>query len=45
MVWVVSVYMPGPKTSAILPSLTKTAICESRTVRLAPYWISKSSIG
>ncbi|CAB3695102.1 hypothetical protein LMG26845_04949 [Achromobacter insuavis] len=44
-VWVVSLYMPGPNTSATLPSLTNTAICDSRTVRLAPYWISKSCIG
>src|SRR6185369_6520471 len=45
MVCVVSLYMPGPNTSATLPSLTNTAICDSRTVREAPYWISRSRIG
>ena len=45
MVCVVSLYMPGPNTSATLPSLTNTAICDSRTVSEAPYWISMSAIG
>ena len=45
MVWVVSLYMPGPNTSAIWPSFTNTAICDSRTVSDAPYWISMSAIG
>ncbi|MOA39437.1 hypothetical protein D3C78_1612190 [compost metagenome] len=37
--------MPGPNTSATLPSLMKTAICDSRTVSDAPYWISSSAMG
>src|SRR5437764_25094 len=37
--------MPGPNASAILPSLTNTASCDSRTVSDAPYWISMSRIG
>lgn len=41
---VLSVYRPGPKTSAIRPSFTKAAICDSRTVSDAPLWISRSSI-
>ena len=44
-VCVVSLYMPGPNTSATLPSLTNTAIWLSRTVSDAPYWISFSAIG
>src|ERR1035441_3211656 len=44
-VWVVRVYSPGWNTSAIWPSLTKMAICESRTVNLPPFWISISSMG
>ena len=42
---VVSLCMPGPNTSATLPSLTKTAICDSRTVCEPPYWISLSAMG
>jgi len=38
-------YRPGPNTSAILPSLTKTATCDSRTVSEPPFWISMSAIG
>src|SRR5205085_5160884 len=45
MVCVVSLYIPGPNTSATLPSLTNIAICDSRTVSDAPYWISMSCIG
>jgi len=37
--------MPGPNTSATWPSLTNTAICDSRTVSEAPFWISISAIG
>ncbi|MCY1369099.1 hypothetical protein D9M69_561180 [compost metagenome] len=44
-VCVVSLYMPGPNTSATWPSLTNTAICDSRTVSEAPFWISISAIG
>ena len=36
------VCMPGPNTSAICPSLMKTAGCPSRTVSLAPILISLS---
>ncbi len=42
MFWVVSVYVPGTNTSAIVPSLTKTAVCPSRTMSLAPILISFS---
>ena len=34
-----------PRTSAIRPSLTKAAICDSRTVSFAPFWISMSCMG
>jgi hypothetical protein len=44
-VWVVSLWVPGPNTSAMMPSLTNTATCDSRTFRMAPFWISKSCIG
>jgi hypothetical protein len=37
--------VPGPNTSATLPSLTNTAICDSRTVSEPPFWISMSAIG
>jgi hypothetical protein len=39
-VWVFSVNSPGPKISAILPSLTNAAACDSRTVSFPPVWIS-----
>ncbi len=35
-----SVYVPGGKTSAIFPSLTNTAVWDSRTTSLAPILIS-----
>ena len=37
-----SVYVPGVKTSAIVPSLTNTATWPSRTISLAPILISFS---
>ena len=40
-----SVYLPGAKTSAIAPSLIKTAHCASRTVSCAPILISFPSTG
>ncbi len=42
MFFVCSVYVPGGKTSAICPSLTKTAVCDSRTISFAPILISLS---
>ncbi len=42
MFWVCRVYVPGWKTSAMRPSLTKTAVCDSRTTSLAPILISLS---
>src|SRR5215510_13010354 len=42
---VVSVYVPGPKTSASLPSFTKTAVCPSRTISFAPFLISCARTG
>ncbi len=42
---VMSVCNPGPNRSAAFPSLTKSAICDSRTVSLPPLWISMSFIG
>ncbi|CPU67468.1 Uncharacterised protein [Mycobacteroides abscessus] len=35
-----SVYVPGPNTSASRPSLTKTALCPSRTTSFAWFLIS-----
>src|SRR5262245_11895173 len=45
MVCVTSLKRPGPNTSATWPSFTNAAICDSRTVSCAPYWISMSCIG
>ena len=42
---VLRVCRPGPKTSAILPSLTNAAIWDSRTVNCAPLRISMSAMG
>ncbi len=44
-VCVVSLKVPGPNTSATWPSLTNTAICDSRTISTPPFWISKSCMG
>ena len=44
-VCVVSLWVPGPNTSAIWPSLTNIASCDSRTTSAAPFWISMSCIG
>jgi hypothetical protein len=42
MFFVSSVYVPGGNASAMVPSLTKTATCDSRTTSLAPILISFS---
>ncbi len=42
MFWVWRVYVPGVNTSAIWPSLTNTAVWDSRTTSLAPILISLS---
>ena len=44
-VCVVSLCVPGPKTSATWPSFTKTATCDSRTTSWPPFWISMSRMG